>query len=235
MNFRKMILASVTAVFLIIPVQASAYFDTFFGEDLYPDGSVTGATESWAASQSFRSDLTNVGVLDFESHKPGTSDSLSFDLGAVGSGTMTGSMAVNNVADDGRFAISGTNYLEVKSGEDLVINLSGNVNAFGFWGTDISEFFSQITVTLSNGEEYSVPHSLLGGSGSAMFWGIIDTENLIESITISSWGLGWQTHGLDDFYFGNMDPVVATPEPSTFALLGLSLLGLAVFRKKIRK
>ncbi len=231
--YKSLALSALVALVLVMPMQASAYFNTFFGEDLYPGGSVAGATNSQAAANAFYAQLTGVGVETFDSYSPGTTAPLAVSFGTAGTATLSGSGIVETDTSYGRFPISGRNFWEVNSGNNFLITFSANVAAFGFWGTDMGDFSNQLVLSLSNGNVYNIPHTISAPSGSALFWGIIDTGNLFGSLTISNTGTGGDVFGFDDFTIGSRQQVV--PEPSTFMLLGLSLLGLMALRSKFRK
>ena len=238
---KSLLFATMVALVMSMAVQAQAYTSTFFGEDLYPGGSVAGAVNSQAAADSFYSHLTNVGVEDFESFSNGDSAPIVADFGAAGTATITGDGSIYGPSGAGRFATSGTHYWEVSTESGFTLTFSDPVAAFGFWGTDIGDFLGQLIVTLSNGTSYNVPHTINAPNGSALFWGIIDTDSLFSSVSFTKdqGAASSDYFGFDDFTIGSETQVVpepgSVPEPSTFILLGLSLAGLMTFRKRLMK
>lgn len=241
MMFRSILSAiGMTALIGIGGAQAAPVI--FFGEDLAV-GSTVGPNSN-AARVSFLGSLTGVGNQDFESFASGTGTPINVSFpGSVGSIsaalTSTGGVSVDSAPNAGRFATSGTNYLEVASGSAFTLTFGTAISAFGFFGTDIGDFVpSNMVMTLTDINSVStqqiVGHSIgSGGNNNSLFWGFTDTTNSYTSITFSNPG-GGDIFGFDDFVIGDQQQIVAMTEPGMIAVFGLGLLGLGIARRKRR-
>lgn len=239
--FKSIISAiGVTALIGVGSVQAAPVI--FFGEDLSVGASV--GPNSVAARNNFLSSLTGVGSENFESFAGGTGTPISVSFpGSVGSIsanlTSTGGVSVDNAPNAGRFATSGSNYLEVSSGSAFTLTFGTAIGAFGFYGTDIGDFVpSNMVITLTDINSVTtqqiVGHSIgSGGNNNSLFWGFTDTTNTYTSITFSNPG-GGDIFGFDDFVIGDQQQIVAVAEPGMIAVFGLGLLGLGIARRKRR-
>jgi len=199
----------------------------FFGEDLSPGVS---SANSATANASFLAGLSGVGTEDFESFAVGTSGPLAVDFGIAGTATLSGSGDISTGVA-GRFPTSGSKLWETNS--DFTIEFSEAVSAFGFYGTDISDFAGQITLDFINGTttSYIVDSTIGAPNGSLLFWGIIDTANAFTSVTFDNTN-GSDYFGFDDMTVGIASQVVGVPEPGSLALIGLGLAGLGFTRRK---
>jgi hypothetical protein len=138
----------------------------------------------------------------------------------------------------GRFATSGSQYLEV-SQSAFNITFSSPVAAFGFYGTDIGDFNGQLTVTTQNGGStlYTVANTVNGANGSLLFWGIIDTANPFISVTFGNTAAGVDFFGFDDMTIGDIQQVAQTPLPAALPLLigGIGAMVMVARRRKNRQ
>lgn len=223
------------ALLATAPAEASPIF--FFGEDLGAGGSLP-VPNSAAAQASFLGNLVGVGVEDFESLSVGSQFPLNISFGAD-TATLTGTntvanTGVRNSAIAGRFAISGSNYLNVGTDDaaSFTMSFSTPQAALGFYATDIGDFAGTLGIRLDGAAPITVPHG--SANGSALFWGIIDTANPFSTVTFVNIGGGSfsDAFGFDDFTIGRVDQVRNVPEPFTGTLLGLALLGVARGRRQ---
>ena len=115
-------------------------------------------------------------------------------------------------------------------GEDLTITFtSGNVTAFGgnFFATNISDAFQSrsLTLSLSDGTVETFLASALGNSYRGFTSNVAITSLVISGTT----GVSLYA-GLDNFTVGAA--VTPVPEPGTFALMALGLVGLRFVRRR---
>jgi hypothetical protein len=219
-------------------LSAQAILTEYFGEDLTPGGTVPAGGNAITARNNFLSSLSGVGNEDFESLTLGSFApfNLSFP-GSTGSITATltnGGPAEIRNGGAGRFATSGTQYLETDGGASFNVALSDPISAFGFYGTDIGDFGGQITLAATNGTttNLTVPNTINAPDGSLLFYGFIDTTNTYKNILFGNTS-GSDFFGFDDMVIGDPGQIrPPVPEPVTLLLMGMGLAGLGFARKR---
>jgi hypothetical protein len=119
---------------------------------------------------------------------------------------------------------AGANWLGF-SGGTATFTFATPTNSFGTFMTGLQTFYTAqgvLTITFNDGTSETLTPTV-NVNGGAQYFGFTDTS-AFSSVTISDISNdGW---GIDDTTYNG----VATPEPASFTLLGLSLAGLIVRR-----
>jgi hypothetical protein len=217
-----------TLALLLSAGNANAALITYEGVDSSPAGVL--GTNSTAARNNFLSNLSGVGTENFESFSDGDIPPLNLNFpGSAGglTATLTGGAEVESDAGSGRFATSGSNFIEINSGNNFQISFGTAISAFGFNGTDIGDFSGQFTLVLTDTLSQTSSFDIDGSSanGSSLFWGFIDDSNSYTNIAFTSTS-GSDILGFDDMTIGDAQQIVTNdvPEPGTLALMSLGLL-----------
>lgn len=222
-----------------------------YGEDIGP-GNGSLPTPSRANSDGARNNffgfLSGVGTEDFEGFAAGTTPPLALVFPGAGNATLTNTggtsdeiiaVAPGTANGAGRWATSGTKLYETRSsngGSTFRVLFDQDVAAFGFYGTDIGDFGSQLSLAFyRNGaliDTWALPYGTPPGSAresSLLYAGYINTALFDEILFLGS--SSDDVFGFDDMTVGSIQQVVV-PEPATFTLLGLGLAGLAAVRRR---
>lgn len=217
---------------------------TYFGENLNPGAAVSG--DPLTARTAFLSALSGgIGTENFEGVSGSAPIALSFP-GSTGSitATLNGDADIQSGPNAGRFATSGSRYVETDSGGDFSIGFSSPISAFGFYGTDIGDFGNQLVLRLTASGGGTVDLNVgntLGSSGSTsgslLFFGFVDTMDAYTSIAFLNIPGSADVFGFDDMTIGDLQQIVNPPQvplPASVLLLGSGLVGLLGFRRKSR-
>ena len=227
----------------------------FFGTDT--DGSSTtraSNVNSAATAASFLSGLTGVGTESFESFGDGTSAPIMLSFPGAGTAALTGSGSVieqgTGTDGNGRYPVSGSKFYQATSaaggGSTFRIDFSAPVAAFGFYGNDIGEFASQLSLSFSllGGETqvWTLPYTATNGinslrDGSLLYAGFINTQTFTSVSFLGTSSA--DTFGFDDMTIAAIEQVMppvmpAIPEPETWALLLAGLAGLGAVGRRRR-
>lgn len=216
---------------------ASASLVTFFGEDLNPGNTVPAGGNAAAARASFLLGLSGTATETFEGVSTGSYSSLSLSFpgssGTLGA-TLTGNVSVVQTAGGGRFATSGSRYVQGSAGGGFTLAFSEGVSAFGFYGTDIGDANGRLTLRLTpsgggSAVDLVVPHSVGGSSlnGALLFFGFTDTTTSYTGIQFLNSSTG-DVFGFDDMVIGDREQltgVIPLPAPMLLLASGLVLLG----------
>ena len=233
-------LVAATAVFVSTSFAVSATPVTFFGENLNPNSMVSG--DPVTARDEFLANLDGgFGTEDFESGGltltfPGSTG----DIEATLSGGSTG---IESGSSRGRFATSGSNFVETGSGGDFNISFNTSISAFGFFATDIGDFDNSLglRLTLTGGGfvDLDVPNTVGSPSGSLLFFGFVDTEDTYTNISFTNEPTGTDVFGFDDMIVGDAGQIVIqdpqpnpVPLPASILLLGTALAGFGAARRR---
>ena len=245
-----------TIAALAFAVAAPVSAQTYYGHDLTGGPGIRAANvNALAARTSFLASLTGVGTEDFEGFAAGATPPIALVFPGAGTATMnvggagimrsTVCCGTNGV---GRYPTSGTKWYETSSstvtGSSFSIDFSAPVAAFGFYGTDIGDFGSSLTLRFflfgGGTYDYLLPYvpSCCGGSvrdGSLLYAGYINTTTFTRVEFIGSAApSSADFFGFDDMTVGSRESVTGVvPEPASIALVATGLLGLlAVSRRR---
>ena len=212
MNTR--ITRSTCAALLALASFSANAIETFFGEDLVAGSASAARPNSLAAHDSF---LTRVGgtarTENFDTQALGNAAGMTLNLGSAGTATLSGFAIVANATTDGgagRFAISGSQYIQTTSG--FTITFSQPQTAFGFYATDVGDFNGQLSITYSNGssQTVAVPHSKgSANDGAAFFFGMLDPGNPFTSVVFINSDTN-DVFGFDDLIAGLASLAITT-------------------------
>lgn len=214
----------------------------FFGEDLSTGLDPANLTNAKAAQASFLSSLIGASVETFESFAVKKAPPYVVSFGSD-TATLYGAPRDTTIGDNagngfggtafGRFAVSGSKFVETTSG--LLLEFSTPQAAFGFFATDSSDFSGQLTLTFDDGAPLIIPHTVNSPNGTGLFFGFIDIANPFLTVRFGTTS-GVDLFGFDDFTIARADQVIAppsatVPEPASVSLL-LFGSALAVLRRR---
>ena len=163
---------------------------TFFGEDR-GTGHNNPPLESWpTASAAFASFLTlqqDVAIVDFENLAANSTAPISLDFNGE-EAVLSGRGVVREILADtyaGTYPTSGTHYWLVDNPTaPFTVEFTSPQTSFGFFATDVSDFYGTILMRLDDGREFPVPAYENWPSGSVLFFGIYDPLTPFSSISL---------------------------------------------------
>jgi hypothetical protein len=218
----------------------------YFGQDATGDASTRSANVNAAAARNdFFSTLVGVGTETFEG-LTGASP-LTLNFGIAGNATLNGTGAVvtqgAGTDGNGRYPSSGVNYYEATSasggGQTFSVSFDNPVAAFGFYGIDIGDFGSQLSLvfTLAAGgtRTWTLPYTA-GGilDGSILYSGFVSND-LFTSVEFRGTSSN-DVFAFDDMSVGSQQQVLTTsPEPASLALMITGFVGIGAQVRRRRK
>jgi hypothetical protein len=210
--------------------------------------SAQGLAAANAAEASFLASLTGPSITEnFDSMTADNSVSypvIVTSFGVAGQITPAGSPNVRNNPVDGlkildaettpysgRFAISGSNWLDSNDSQEMGLGFLEGFNSVGFYITDANDVNGRMSLTLIDGTEEEVNFDDIFKSSESN--GSVFYINLYSDVGIGA--LYFASNAPDDG-FGLDDITVGTqvPEPGSLALLGMGLVGLGFTRRHVK-
>ena len=252
----------VTMMLFFTTNTAKAELITYFGEDIQGASEGTRLAEhpnADAAMNNFLSNLSSgVGTEDFEDLSIGT-DIPGISFPGAGNDPITASIEgfaeiiditqedgirVTGETVGGRYPISGTKYLD--SGNFFSVKFSEPISAFGFYATDIGDFYGHVTLTFINNAitiNETIPSTTSttqNPGGTVIYYGFIDFDNAFDEVIFGNSSGDADFFGFDDFTIGTLAQVKPpedsgtspVPEPSTIFLVSFGLIGLGALKRR---
>jgi PEP-CTERM motif len=236
---KRTIVAAVTIALALGAVPAHAALIAFVGTD---DGAASLATapNSVAAAASFDAAVAVLGtknILTFESSPLGTFSSLTLAsaVSLTGVNVNGNNQSIVNTTSNipitppcsnascGYNTTSGGSNLLLLFGGTATFSFSAGTEAFGAYLTGVQNGGETITFSDGTSESVSIPNP--GFSGGTAFVGFMDAGKSIASVTIN---VNNDIVGVDDVRY----IASSVPEPTSLALLGGALAGLALARRR---
>ncbi len=210
---------------------------TYYGEDLTPGANVANMTNANAARASFLSQLVGVGTENFEGFTPGgfTPPAQGINFGGAGTATLnsTSTTFIRNSPGAGRFATSGSQYIETQAGAGFNVTFSSAVAAFGFYGTDIGDFGNTLILRFTRTDNTTFDINVgntLNIDGTGLFFGVIASAgDQFTRVDFLNEPGGVDVFGFDDLTVGSLQQVIPLPSAAGLGFVGLA--GLAARRR----
>ena len=254
-------LAVLAGCFCATATLAGAAPITWLGSDHGLEGATSTPEEAYEA---FTSGLDGLGVEDFEGYGNGdTGFDLDFGNGIAASVSGT-EVEADSVAGAGRFATSGNTFFETEGAGGFTLSFDSEINAFGFYGTDIGDFGNILFLTLL-GESGPVTLDIVSlfdvttgiDDGGLLFFGFHDPDQAYTGIEFGFADGPVDRFGIDDAMAGRVstpntrqednssgdtvkasdddNEIVSTPLPAAGALILGGVAALVGFRRINRR
>ena len=203
------------AIVLLGPLSASGAIVIYQGTDPYATTAAEMVNSS-IAQANFASAVGDLDVEHFEGIALGSYTELDFGDLFI---TATSTLEVKTGYDQG-IAVSGTQCVGTHGATSVVFSFSQPIDAFGSYFSDVGDYGGVLTAYFNDGTEQvlSMPDTLPGDYGG-MFFGFTDFGQEIVSVEIRNTSTA-EWYAFDDIQWHTI------PEPATICLLGLGVLAL---------
>jgi hypothetical protein len=191
-------------------------------------GYITETFDGHSAGTQLMSFATSVGDLTMAG-AGSSSGACSGSLGGCGAGLAI--LNAGNSPFSGRFATSGSNWLDSFDATHVVFEPKAGVNAVGFFINDPNDAGGRFSFTLADSEVSLDFGNIFGGrlsNGRLLYLTFFASQD-ISSLSIYSNDRN-DGFGIDDVTIGRTQ--VTVPEPGALALLGLGLAGSGLIRRR---
>lgn len=208
----------------------------YYGEDNTGSESTRAPlVNALSARSAFLSRLVGVGTADFES---GSELSLTFPGAGTASLSAGYTRAIQTGTNDfGRYPTSGVTYLEADANA-LTISFDQDIAAFGFYGIDLGDYNSQLTLRFYDGNtvvDTWTPYTPAGSECPNSYCGSIKFIGTISAVAFNRVTFtGTNTadaFGYDDMTIGTAQQLRTVPEPTSVVLVIAGVVGLALLKR----
>ncbi|HEX5283200.1 MAG TPA: PEP-CTERM sorting domain-containing protein [Bryocella sp.] len=215
-RMKKLLIVSGTVIsFASFAGIANATLTTYIGSD-NGASNLSQMTNSQAAEANFAAAAPSLNLITFETAIPA-------GVTITGGGSVTNAAGAGTPANVFGFNTTpGGQFFYYQQGGTATFSFATPIDSFGMYITGLqTAAVPNEMITFSDGstETIDAPGGLNGGGA---FMGFTDPGASIASVSFNA---NFDIVAFDDVQYGSAASVAATPEPSSLALLGTSLIG----------